>query len=353
MTQQEDPFFDETDLPDEIEELAGQFEHHRFVADPGQGLMRVDKFLTNRMLGTSRNRIQLAAEAECILVNGKPVKSNYRVKPNDEVTVVMDYPRRETKIIAENIPIHVIYEDEELLIVNKPPGLVVHPGHGNYTGTLVNALAFRFQELPLYGGDDPRPGLVHRIDKNTSGLLLVAKTEHAKLNLAMQFFRKTTQRKYVALVWGNLTADSGTIEGNIGRSTKDRQVFTVYPKGDHGKPAVTHYRVLERLGYVNLVECVLETGRTHQIRVHMKEIGHPLFNDEVYGGNKILKGTTFTKYKQFVENCFALLPRQALHAKTLGFIHPTSHQEMIFDSELPEDMKACIDKWRNYLVTRE
>ena len=353
MTQHDDPFFDESDLPEEIEELAGQFEHHRFVADPGQGLMRVDKFLSNRMLGTSRNRIQLAAEAECILVNGKPVKSNYRVKPNDEVTVVMDYPRRETKIIAENIPIHVIYEDEELLIVNKPPGLVVHPGHGNYTGTLVNALAFRFQELPLYGGDDPRPGLVHRIDKNTSGLLLVAKTEHAKLNLAMQFFRKTTQRKYVALVWGNLTADSGTIEGNIGRSTKDRQVFTVYPKGDHGKPAVTHYRVLERLGYVNLVECVLETGRTHQIRVHMKEIGHPLFNDEVYGGNKILKGTTFTKYKQFVENCFALLPRQALHAKTLGFIHPTSHQEMIFDSELPEDMKACIDKWRNYLVTRE
>jgi 23S rRNA pseudouridine1911/1915/1917 synthase len=353
MTQHDDPFFDESDLPEEIEELAGQFEHHRFVADPGQGLMRVDKFLSNRMPGTSRNRIQLAAEAECILVNGKPVKSNYRVKPNDEVTVVMDYPRRETKIIAENIPIHVIYEDEELLIVNKPPGLVVHPGHGNYTGTLVNALAFRFQELPLYGGDDPRPGLVHRIDKNTSGLLLVAKTEHAKLNLAMQFFRKTTQRKYVALVWGNLATDSGTIEGNIGRSTKDRQVFTVYPKGDHGKPAVTHYRVLERLGYVNLVECVLETGRTHQIRVHMKEIGHPLFNDEVYGGNKILKGTTFTKYKQFVENCFALLPRQALHAKTLGFIHPTSHQEMIFDSELPEDMKACIDKWRNYLVTRE
>ena len=353
MTQQDDPFFDETDLPEEIEELAGQFEHHRFVADPGQGLMRVDKFLSNRMLGTSRNRIQLAAEAECILVNGKPVKSNYRVKPNDEVTVVMDYPRRETKIIAENIPINVIYEDEELLIVNKPPGLVVHPGHGNYTGTLVNALAFRFQGLPLYGGDDPRPGLVHRIDKNTSGLLLVAKTEHAKLNLAMQFFRKTTQRQYVALVWGNLVADSGTMEGNIGRSTKDRQVFTVYPKGDHGKPAVTHYRVLERLGYVNLVECVLETGRTHQIRVHMKELGHPLFNDEVYGGNKILKGTTFTKYKQFVENCFDLLPRQALHAKTLGFIHPTTHQEMTFDSELPEDMKACIEKWRNYLVTRE
>ena len=349
MTQQDDPFFDESDLPEEIEELTGQFEHHRFVADPGQGLMRVDKFLSNRMLGTSRNRIQLAAEAECILVNGKPVKSNYRVKPNDEVTVVMDYPRRETKIIAEDIPINVIYEDEELLIVNKPPGLVVHPGHGNYTGTLVNALAFRFQGLPLYGGDDPRPGLVHRIDKNTSGLLLVAKTEHAKLNLAMQFFRKTTQRQYVALVWGNLASESGTIEGNIGRSTKDRQVFTVYPKGDHGKPAVTHYRVLERLGYVNLVECVLETGRTHQIRVHMKEIGHPLFNDEVYGGNKILKGTTFTKYKQFVDNCFEMCPRCALHAQTLGFIHPVTKQPMHFEAPLPDDMQNVIEKWRKYM----
>ena len=353
MSQQEESIFDDSELSEENEELAGQFEHHRFVADPGQGLMRVDKFLSNRILGTSRNRIQMAAEAESILVNGKPVKSNYRVKPNDEVTVVMDYPRREVKIIPEDIPLNIVYEDEELLVVNKPPGLVVHPGHGNYSGTLVNALAFRFLGLPLYGGDDPRPGLVHRIDKNTSGLLLVAKTEHAKLNLAMQFFMKTTQRQYVALVWGNLASDSGTIEGNIGRSTKDRQVFTVYPKGDHGKPAVTHYRVLERLGYVNLVECVLETGRTHQIRVHMKEIGHPLFNDEVYGGNKILKGTTFTKYKQFVENCFTILPRQALHAKTLGFIHPTTHKEMIFDSELPEDMQACIEKWRNYLTNRE
>lgn len=353
MSQQDESLFDDSELSEENEELAGQFEHHRFIADPGQGLMRVDKFLSNRILGTSRNRIQMAAEAESILVNGKPVKSNYRVKPNDEVTVVMDYPRRELKIIPEDIPLNIVYEDEELLVVNKPPGLVVHPGHGNYSGTLVNALAFRFLGLPLYGGDDPRPGLVHRIDKNTSGLLLVAKTEHAKLNLAMQFFMKTTQRQYVALVWGNLVSDSGTIEGNIGRSTKDRQVFTVYPKGDHGKPAVTHYRVLERLGYVNLVECVLETGRTHQIRVHMKEIGHPLFNDEVYGGNKILKGTTFTKYKQFVENCFTILPRQALHAKTLGFIHPTTHQEMIFDSELPEDMQACIEKWRNYLTNRE
>ena len=345
--------FDDPDFQEDNEELAGQFEHHRIVADPGQGLIRVDKFLANRIMGTSRNRIQMAAEAESILVNGKPVKSNYKVKPNDEVTVVMDYPRRETKIIPEDIPLKIVYEDEELLVVNKPPGLVVHPGHGNYSGTLVNALAFRFKGLPLYGGDDPRPGLVHRIDKNTSGLLLVAKTEHAKLNLAMQFFRKTTQRRYVALVWGNLATDSGTIEGNIGRSTRDRQVFAVYPKGDHGKPAVTHYKVLERLGYVNLVECVLETGRTHQIRVHMKEIGHPLFNDDVYGGDKILKGTTFSKYKQFVENCFSLLPRQALHAKTLGFIHPVTHEEMLFDSELPEDMEIVIGKWRNYLANRD
>jgi 23S rRNA pseudouridine1911/1915/1917 synthase len=345
--------YDENDFSEENEEIAGQFEHHRFVADPGQGLMRVDKFLANRILGTSRNRIQMAAEAESILVNGKPVKSNYKVKPNDEVTVVMDYPRRELKILPEDIPLNVVYEDEELLIVNKPPGLVVHPGHGNYSGTLVNALAFRFMGLPLYGGDDPRPGLVHRIDKNTSGLLLVAKTELAKLNLAMQFFRKTTQRKYVALVWGNLAAETGTIEGNIGRSTRDRQVFTVYPNGDHGKPAVTHYRVLERLGYVNLVECILETGRTHQIRVHMKELGHPLFNDDVYGGNKILKGTTFAKYRQFVENCFSLLPRQALHAKTLGFIHPVTHEEMLFDSELPDDMEIVIGKWRNYLANRD
>ncbi len=353
MSIKDEPIFDDADLTDENEELTGQFEHHRFIADPGQGLMRVDKFLSNRILGTSRNRIQMAAEAESILVNGKPVKSNYRVKPNDEVTVVMDYPRRELKIIAEDIPINVVYEDEELMVVNKPPGLVVHPGHGNYSGTLVNALAFKFQGLPLYGGDDPRPGLVHRIDKNTSGLLLVAKTEHAKLNLAMQFFQKTTKRQYVALVWGNLASESGTIEGNIGRSTRDRQVFCVYPNGDHGKPAVTHYRVLERLGYVNLVECVLETGRTHQIRVHMKEIGHPVFNDEIYGGNKILKGTTFSKYKQFVENCFTLLPRQALHAKTLGFIHPTTHEEMIFDSELPEDMAVVIEKWRSYLTNRD
>ena len=342
---------DEIEDFEDLDEGNGQFEHHRFVSDPGQSLLRVDKFLCNRIEGTSRNRIQSAADAGSILVNGTPVKSNYKVKPGDEVTVVMDYPRRELKIIPEDIPLDIVYEDDQLMVINKPPGLVVHPGHGNYSGTLVNALAFRFKELPLYIGDDPRPGLVHRIDKNTSGLLLVAKTEHAKLQLALQFFNKTTKRKYVALVWGNLAEDEGTIEGNIGRSLRDRQVFTVFPDGKMGKPAVTHYKVIERLGYVNLVECVLETGRTHQIRVHMKHIGHPLFNDDVYGGDKILKGTTFAKYKQFVENCFALLPRQALHAKTLGFIHPVTHQEMIFDSELPDDMAQVTEKWRDYRHT--
>lgn len=353
MQSPEEDLFDELDNLEENDEIASQFEHYKYVSDQGQGLIRVDKFLSNRIEGTSRNRIQMAAAADCILVNGKPVKSNYRVKPGDEVSVVMDYPKRDLKIVVENIPIDVVYEDEELLIVNKPAGMVVHPGHGNYRGTLVNGLAYRYQNLPLYGSDDPRPGLVHRIDKNTSGLLLVAKTELAKLNLAMQFFHKTTKRKYVALVWGNLATDSGTIEGNIGRSVKDRQIYMVYPEGDHGKPAITHYKVLERLGYVNVVECVLETGRTHQIRVHMKHIGHPLFNDDVYGGNKILKGTTFTKYKQFVENCFDIIPRQALHAKTLGFIHPGTHQEMLFDSDLPDDLEKVINKWRNYIVGRE
>lgn len=346
----EDDDIEELDEPfEEIE----QFEHHRFSVDPGQGLLRIDKFLTNRLEGTSRNRIQLAAEAGCILVNGKPVKSNYRVKPLDEVTIMMDYPRRELKVIPEDIPLDIVYEDNELLVINKPAGLVVHPGHGNYTGTLVNGLVHRYKDLPMYADEDPRPGLVHRIDKNTSGLILVAKTSIAKLNLALQFFNKTTKRKYVTLVWGNLQSTEGTIEGNIGRSPKNRQVFTVFPDGDHGKTAITHYRVIERLGYVNLVECVLETGRTHQIRVHMKHIGHPVFNDEVYGGDKILKGTTFSKYKQFVENCFSMLPRQALHAKTLGFTHPVSHEEMLFDSELPIDMANVIDKWRNYIANRD
>jgi 23S rRNA pseudouridine1911/1915/1917 synthase len=346
----EDDDIEELDEPfEEIE----QFEHHRFTADPGQGLLRIDKFLTNRLEGTSRNRIQLAAEAGSILVNGKPVKSNYRVKPLDEVSIMMDYPRRELKVTPEDIPLDIVYEDNELLVVNKPAGLVVHPGHGNYTGTLVNGLVYKYKDLPMYADEDPRPGLVHRIDKNTSGLILIAKTAAAKLNLALQFFNKTTKRKYVALVWGNLKENEGTIEGNIGRSLKNRQIFSVFPECDHGKSAITHYKVIERLGYVNLVECVLETGRTHQIRVHMKHIGHPLFNDNVYGGDKILKGTTFSKYKQFVENCFSILPRQALHAKVLGFKHPITHMEMLFDSELPEDMAQVIEKWRNYISTRE
>jgi len=344
------------DDPDELDDAGEeieQFEHYRFIADPGQGLLRIDKFLANRIEGTSRNRIQIAAEAGSIFVNDVAVKSNYRVKPNDEVTIMLDYPRRELKLVPENIPLNIVYEDEELMIINKPAGLVVHPGHGNYSGTLVNGLVYKYQDLELYEGNDPRPGLVHRIDKNTSGLLVVAKTELAKLNLALQFFKKTTKRKYVALVWGNLAADEGTITGNIGRSTKNRQIYTVYPEGDSGKPAVTHYRVLERLGYVNLVECVLETGRTHQIRVHMKHIGHPLFNDDVYGGDRILKGTTFAKYKQFVDNCFSMIPGQALHAKILGFVHPVTKEEMIFDSELPENFAQLVEKWRNYISNRD
>jgi 23S rRNA pseudouridine1911/1915/1917 synthase len=340
------------DDQDELDDENGMFEHYRLTVDPGQKPLRIDKFLVNRIDTASRSRIQSAAEAGSILVNNVSVKANYKVKPGDEISIVMDYPRRELKIIPEDIPLNIVYEDDDLLVINKPAGLVVHPGHGNYSGTLVNALAYRYKDLPLYGGDDPRPGLVHRIDKNTTGLLVVAKTEMAKNHLAAQFFNKTTKRKYNAIVWGNLKEDEGTIEGNIGRSLKNRQVFTVFPEGDYGKPAVTHYKVIEKLGYVNLVECVLETGRTHQIRVHMRYIGHPLFNDDNYGGDKILKGTTFTKYKQFVENCFKILPRQALHAKLLGFVHPRTGEEMIFDSELPEDMTQVIGKWRTYISNR-
>ncbi len=328
------------------------FEHYRYEVDPGQKALRVDKFLVNRMEGTSRNRIQAAAEAGSIMVNGEQVKSNYKVKPGDTVAIVLDYPKRELKIIAEDIPLDVVYEDDELMVINKPPGLVVHPGHGNYTGTLVNALAYRFRNLPLFNADDPRPGLVHRIDKDTTGLLVVAKTELAKNNLALQFYNKTSQRRYQAIVWGVPKESEGTITGNIGRSLKNRQVFTVFPEEDYGKHAVTHYKVLEELGYVSLVECRLETGRTHQIRVHMKYINHPLFNDSNYGGDTILRGTTFSKYKQFVDNCFKICPRQALHAKTLGFTHPTTGEEMLFNSDLPADMKDLVDKWRNYLTNR-
>ena len=329
------------------------YEHFRFVADKGQALLRVDKFLVVRMENASRNRIQQAAEAGCILVNGKPVKSNYRVKPLDVVSIVMDRPRYECEIIAQDIPLNIVYEDSDVLVVNKPAGLVVHPGHGNYSGTLVNALAWHFRDNPEYDVSDPRLGLVHRIDKDTSGLLVIAKTPDAKTHLGIQFFNKTTKRKYVALVWGAMENDEGRIEGHIGRSTKDRLQMTVYPNGECGKSAVTHYRTIERLGYVSLVECVLETGRTHQIRVHMKHIGHTLFNDERYGGDQILRGTTFAKYRQFVQNCFDICPRQALHAKTLGFVHPRTGEELFFDTEVPADMTNLVERWRQYISSRD
>jgi 23S rRNA pseudouridine1911/1915/1917 synthase len=340
-------------LPNNEEPEEGSlYEHHRVKADPGQSPVRVDKFLSSRIDNSSRSRIQTAADSGCLMVNGKPVKSNYKVRANDEVVLMMDYPRKELKIIAEDIPLDIVYEDDQLLVINKPPGLVVHPGHGNYTGTLVNALAHYFKELPLFNSQDPRPGLVHRIDKDTSGLMVVAKTENAKNKLALQFFEKTTERRYHALVWGSLKEDEGTVTGHIGRSLKNRQVFTVFPEGDFGKHAVTHYKVLRRIGYVTHVECRLETGRTHQIRVHMKHINHPLFNDSNYGGDKILRGTTFSKYKQFVHNCFQTLPRQALHAKTLGFTHPTTGEKMLFNSDLPEDMTTAIERWENYIANR-
>lgn len=340
---------------DELEELeeSERYEHFRFISDPGQSLLRVDKFLAGRIDKASRSRLQAAAEAGNILVNDVQVKANYKVKPGDVVVVVMDYPRRELKIIPEDIPLDIVFEDDSLLVVNKPAGLVVHPGHGNYSGTLVNALAWYLKDVPMFNSEDTRPGLVHRIDKDTSGLLVVAKTELAKNSLGIQFFEKTSFRKYIALVWGNLKENKGTVTGHIGRSLNNRQVFTVFPEGEYGKPAVTHYKVTERLGYVNLIECQLETGRTHQIRVHMKYIGHPLFNDSTYGGDQILRGTTFTKYRQFVQNCFQLLPRQALHARSLGFLHPVTGKAMLFESELPADMESVIEKWRNYTSNRE
>lgn len=324
------------------------YEHHSFTANSGQEPLRVDKFLMNFIENATRNKIQKAAKGGSIYVNNEVVKQNYKVKPGDVVRVLFEHPPHEFLLVPEDIPIEVIYEDDQLLVVNKEPGMVVHPGHGNYSGTLINALLFHIENLPNNSSD--RPGLVHRIDKDTSGLLVVAKTEHAMAHLSKQFFNKTTEREYVAIVWGNVTDDAGTIEGNIGRHPKNRLQNTVYygDEADQGKPAVTHYKVLERLGYVTLVKCTLETGRTHQIRVHMKHIGHTLFNDERYGGDAILKGTTFTKYKQFVDNCFKILPRQALHARTLGFIHPTTNELMRFDSAVPEDMTACIDKWRTY-----
>lgn len=324
------------------------YEHFRFVADKGQALLRVDKFLVERLQKSSRNRVQQAAEAGCILVNGKPVKSNYRVKPCDVVQVVMDRPRYEFEIIAEDIPLDIVYEDDYVLVVNKPAGLVVHPGHGNYSGTLVNALAWHFKDNPDYDVKDPRMGLVHRIDKDTSGLLVVAKTPDAKTDLGRQFFNKTTRREYRAVVWGCPNPPKGRIEGNIGRSLRDRLQMAVFPAGDYGKHAVTHYETVENLGHVSLVKCVLETGRTHQIRVHMRHIGHPLFNDARYGGDQVLRGVPSATYKAFVKGCMDLCPRQALHARTLGFRHPVTGEEMDFSAPIPPDMQAIIDRWREY-----
>lgn len=337
---------EETGEPDESGEL---YEHYRFVVDKGQSLLRIDRFLHTKIENASRNRIQNAAHAGNILVNGQPVKPNYKVKPNDLITIVMAYPPRDTTIYPENIPLEIVYEDDDILVVNKVAGMVVHPGHGNFTGTLLNALAWHFGQLTAEPPEEgPKAYLVHRIDKDTSGILLVAKNELAQSRLAKQFFDHTIDRKYVALVWGNMEQDEGTISGYIGRDVRDRLVMRIYEEGDRGREAITHYRVLERFGYVTLVECVLETGRTHQIRAHFRHIGHPLFSDEKYGGDQILKGTTFAKYKQFVQNCFKILPRQALHAKSLGFVHPSTKESLLFDSDYPADLAALIEKWRGY-----
>ena len=336
----------------DIEEIEEElFEHFRFDVPKGQLLLRIDKFLMNLIPNATRNKIQNAASAGDIYVNDVPVKSNYRVKPLDVVRIMLSHPPFENRVDPENIPLNIVYEDSTLLLINKPADFVVHPGHGNYTGTLVNALAYHFENLPMNSSE--RPGLVHRIDKDTTGLLVIAKTEAAMTHLAKQFEAKTTEREYIALVWGTVKEDEGTIEGNIARHVKDRMQMAVFEDPTIGKPAVTHYKVLERFGYVTLVSCILETGRTHQIRVHMKHLGHPLFNDARYGGDLILKGTTFTKYKQFIDNCFKILPRQALHAKTLGFVHPTTGEMMRFDTELPQDMQDCIEKWRNYSKSHE
>lgn len=344
------------DVLDDIEPVGnttGLYEHFRVEVDRGQTPMRIDKYLFERIVNASRNRIQKAADAGFVMANGKPVKSSYKIKPGDVLTVMMDRPRYENEIIPEDIPLDIVYEDDYLIVVNKPAGLVVHPGHGNYHGTLVNALAWHLRDNPDYDANDPQVGLVHRIDKDTSGLLLIAKTPDAKTHLGLQFYNKTTKRKYQALVWGIMEEDEGTVTGNIARNPKDRMQMAVFSDPEIGKHAVTHYKVLERIGYVTLVECVLETGRTHQIRVHMKHIGHVLFNDERYGGHEILKGTHFSKYKQFVNNCFAVCPRQALHAMTLGFVHPVTGEEMNFTSELPEDMSELLDKWRGYISNRD
>ncbi len=338
------------------EELVDQqelFEHHRFIIDPGQSLIRIDKYLSARMDNISRTRIQNAANAGNILVNNKAVKPNYRVKPEDIVQIVLPTPPREIELIPENIPLNIVYEDDDVIVVNKKPGMVVHPAYGNYSGTLVNALMWHFKDLPLFNSAEIRPGLVHRIDKNTSGILVVAKNELALNMLSRQFYERTTDRKYIALVWGTPDPPEGTITGHVGRNLRDRKIMQVFQDGSQGKPAVTHYKVIEELGYISVIECKLETGRTHQIRVHFRSIKHPLFNDKEYGGDRILKGTTFSKYQQFVNNCYKILPRQALHAKSLAIDHPVTGERMSFDSDMPDDMKLVIEKWRNYISARE
>jgi 23S rRNA pseudouridine1911/1915/1917 synthase len=350
IAETDDLFNPETETEDELQssENDGQLhERYRFTADRNQSLLRIDKFMIDKLPHTSRNKIQLAADADCVLANGQAVKSSYRVKPLDVISILMSRPMYDSTVVPEDIPLNIVYEDDELLVVNKPAGLVVHPGHGNYTGTLVNALAYYLKDDPLFDPNDPCVGLVHRIDKDTSGLLVIAKRPDTKTHLGRQFFNKTTQRKYIAVVWG-IPDSEGRIEGNIGRDVRDRLKMAVFPDGEPGKPAVTHYKVIEKFGYVSEIECRLETGRTHQIRVHLKYIGHPVFNDERYGGNLILRGLQSSSYNQFIHNCFETCNRQALHAKTLGFVHPKTGEEMFFDSDLPGDMTALIDKWKKY-----
>ncbi len=335
------------DIQDNNDEL---FERFTITIDKGQEAIRIDKFLVNRIEGATRNKIQQAISLGMVTVNGKEIKSNYKIKPLDYVIVFSDMHPDETDVVPEKMDLNIVYEDADLMIVNKPAGMVVHPGSGNYTGTLLNGVSYYLQQINPNLSEDtlPRFGLVHRIDKNTTGLLVLAKTDKAMRTLAKQFFDHTVKRQYVALVWGDVVEDSGTIIAHVGRNLRFRKLFEAYPEGDHGKEAITHYKVIERFGYVTLVQCILETGRTHQIRVHMKYLGHPLFNDDTYGGDRIVKGTVFTKYKQFVDNCFAICQRQALHAKTLGFTHPTTNEEIFFETDLPEDMEQVIDKWRKY-----
>ena len=344
-----------TDYIEEIEEQDDEsgllYEHLRIVVDKGQVPVRIDKFMTDKLQYSSRNRIQKAADAGFVHVNDHPVKSNYKIRPEDVITLMLDRPRHENTIEAEDIPLDIVYEDDELLVINKPAGMVVHPGAGNFHGTLINAVAWHLKDLPSFDANDPEVGLVHRIDKDTSGLLVVAKTAEAKRKLGLQFFNKTTHRSYNALVWANFVENEGRIEGNIARDPKDRLRMTVFPAGSEtGKPAVTHYRVLERFGYTTLVECVLETGRTHQIRAHMKHIGHPIFGDERYGGTEILRGERSSSYKAYIQNCLKLCSRQALHARTLGFVHPSTGQQMDFSSPMPQDMDSLLEKWRKYIV---